>query len=52
MAAIAQYHGPVYMRLLRGKVPLVLDAGAPPTLHDRYGISAESIVAQIKAWLG
>jgi transketolase len=29
-----------------------LDAGALPTLHDRYGISAQSIVAQIKAWLG
>jgi transketolase len=28
-----------------------LDAGALPTLHDRYGISTESIVANIKTWL-
>jgi transketolase len=28
-----------------------LDAGALPTLHDRYGISIDAIVAQIKAWL-
>ena len=29
-----------------------LDAGALPTLHDRYGISTKAIVARIKAWLG
>ena len=28
-----------------------LDAGALPTLHDRYGISAEKMGARIKAWL-
>ena len=28
-----------------------LDAGALPTLHDRYGISTEAIVAGVKAWL-
>ncbi|EGD01514.1 transketolase domain protein, partial [Burkholderia sp. TJI49] len=28
-----------------------LDAGALPTLHDRYGISTASIVANIKTWL-
>jgi transketolase len=28
-----------------------LDAGALPTLHDRYGISAEAIVNSIKEWL-
>ena len=28
-----------------------LDAGALPTLHDRYGISTEAMVAQLKAWL-
>jgi transketolase len=28
-----------------------LDAGALPTLHDRYGISTEKVVARIKAWL-
>ena len=28
-----------------------LDAGALPTLHDRYGISTEAICVQIKGWL-
>ncbi|RZJ09836.1 MAG: transketolase family protein, partial [Haliea sp.] len=28
-----------------------LAAGALPTLHDRYGISSDAIVAQIKGWL-
>lgn len=28
-----------------------LDAGALPTLHDRYGISTESMVQRIKTWL-
>jgi transketolase len=28
-----------------------LDAGALPTLHDRYGISTSSIVVNIKHWL-
>lgn len=28
-----------------------LDAGALPTLHDRYGISATAVAAQIKGWL-
>lgn len=28
-----------------------LDAGALPTLHDRYGISTQAVAAQIKAWL-
>ncbi|MBS7791681.1 transketolase family protein [Roseococcus sp. SDR] len=29
-----------------------LDAGALPTLHERYGISATAMAARIKAWLG
>jgi transketolase len=29
-----------------------LDAGALPTLHDRYGISKEVMVANIQRWLG
>lgn len=29
-----------------------LDAGALPTLHDRYGISAEKVAQRVKAWLG
>jgi transketolase len=28
-----------------------LDAGALPTLHDRYGISTQAVCAQIKLWL-
>jgi len=28
-----------------------LDAGALPTLHDRYGISTEPVARQIKGWL-
>ena len=28
-----------------------LDAGALPTLHDRYGISAEAMAASIRTWL-
>lgn len=28
-----------------------LDAGALPTLHDRYGISANAVVASVKSWL-
>jgi transketolase len=28
-----------------------LDAGALPTLHERYGISAERMAASIKGWL-
>lgn len=28
-----------------------LDAGALPTLHDRYGISTDKVVEQAKAWL-
>ena len=28
-----------------------LDAGALPTLHDRYGISTEAVVKAVKSWL-
>jgi transketolase len=28
-----------------------LDAGALPTLHERYGISTETMAASIKSWL-
>ncbi|RUE88579.1 transketolase family protein [Pseudomonas aeruginosa] len=28
-----------------------LDAGALPTLHDRYGISTDAVACQIKGWL-
>jgi transketolase len=29
-----------------------LDAGALPTLHDRYGISTAAVAARAKEWLG
>lgn len=29
-----------------------LDAGALPTLHDRYGISTSAVTARVKEWLG
>ena len=28
-----------------------LDAGALPTLHERYGISTDAIVARIRDWI-
>lgn len=28
-----------------------LDAGALPTLHDQYGISADAVAASVKSWL-
>jgi transketolase len=37
---------------LAGLPDAYLDAGALPTLHDRYGISAEALGARIKGWLG
>ncbi|MGO3740909.1 transketolase family protein [Kerstersia sp.] len=46
--------------LLAGVMPVLkhvalpdrfLDAGALPTLHDRYGISTQSMVTAIKQWL-
>ena len=36
---------------LAGLPDAYLDAGALPTLHDRYGISASAISASIKGWL-
>jgi len=36
---------------LAGLPDAYLDAGALPTLHDRYGISREALVARTKAWL-
>lgn len=29
----------------------ILDAGALPTLHDRYGLSTDAVTARIKSWL-
>jgi transketolase len=36
---------------LAGLPDAFLDAGALPTLHDRYGISREALAARVKAWL-
>ena len=37
---------------LAGLPDAFLDAGALPTLHDRYGISREVLGSRIKGWLG
>ncbi|MFN7040165.1 MAG: transketolase family protein [Acidovorax temperans] len=37
---------------LAGLPDAYLDAGALPTLHDRYGISTEVLSQRIKGWLG
>jgi transketolase len=37
---------------LAGLPDAFLDAGALPTLHDRYGISCAALSARIKGWLG
>jgi transketolase len=37
---------------LAGLPDAFLDAGALPTLHDRYGISCEALAGRIKGWLG
>jgi transketolase len=37
---------------LAGLPDAFLDAGALPTLHDRYGISRQALAARIRGWLG
>jgi transketolase len=37
---------------LAGLPDAFLDAGALPTLHERYGISREALAHRIKSWLG
>ena len=37
---------------LAGLPDAFLDAGALPTLHDRYGISTSALASRIKGWLG
>ena len=37
---------------LAGLPDAFLDAGALPTLHDRYGISTEALAKRVKGWLG
>jgi transketolase len=41
---------PTRFRML-GLPDAFLDAGALPTLHDRYGISTEKMSETIKSWL-
>jgi transketolase len=41
---------PAKFRML-GLPDAFLDAGALPTLHDRYGISAEKMAQSLKSWL-
>jgi len=36
---------------LAGLPDAFLDAGALPTLHERYGISTEALATRIKGWL-
>jgi transketolase len=36
---------------LAGLPDAFLDAGALPTLHERYGISRDALAARIRAWL-
>jgi transketolase len=40
---------PVFRQI--GLPDAFLDAGALPTLHDRYGISTEAVAASVKEWL-
>ena len=37
---------------LAGLPDAYLDAGALPTLHERYGISGDALAGRIKGWLG
>lgn len=37
---------------LAGLPDAFLDAGALPTLHERYGISRDALASRIKGWLG
>jgi transketolase len=37
---------------LAGLPDAYLDAGALPTLHERYGISRTALAGRIKGWLG
>lgn len=37
---------------LAGLPDAFLDAGALPTLHDRYGISCDALASRIKNWMG
>ena len=51
--ALALLHARVQPELRHVALPdAFLDAGALPTLHDRYRISLEAMAADVRAWLG
>lgn len=53
VAALLLREGVVPTRFRQLALPdAFLDAGALPTLHDRYGISTDRMTASIKTWLG
>lgn len=50
--AMALLHARVFPVVRHVALPdKFLDAGALPTLHDRYGISTDAVAVSIKAWL-
>jgi len=49
--ALAMRNGLVARMRQIGLPDAFLDAGALPTLHDRYGISTHRLVARVKSWL-
>ncbi|MFC3570818.1 transketolase family protein [Paracoccus sp. TOH] len=51
VAATLLTHGVAPTFRMIGLPDQFLDAGALPTLHDRYGISTAAVAAQIRGWL-
>lgn len=49
--SLAMRHGVVARVRHVGLPDAFLDAGALPTLHDRYGISTEQLSVRVKSWL-
>jgi transketolase len=51
-SALLRHRAPPAGFQLAGLPDAFLDAGALPTLHERYGISREALGSRIKQWLG
>ena len=51
VAALLMRNGVVAPFRQIGLPDAFLDAGALPTLHDRYGLSTEAVVKTVKSWL-
>ena len=51
VAALLMRNGVVAPFRQIGLPDAFLDAGALPTLHDRYGLSTEAVVKSVKSWL-